>query len=60
MLDRARLLRAVAANHRSWFRRRGGVVERCGDGFDLIVNGAVAIAFPANRTRAAVTAALGS
>jgi GNAT superfamily N-acetyltransferase len=58
MLDRATLLRAIAANHRSWFRRRGGAVERLG-GIDLIVNGPEgAIAFPARRTRAAVARAV--
>jgi ribosomal protein S18 acetylase RimI-like enzyme len=57
--DRDALLRAIAANHRSWFRRRGGTVERCGDGIDLIVNGREgAIAFPARRTRAAVARAV--
>jgi ribosomal protein S18 acetylase RimI-like enzyme len=58
MLDRATLLRAIAANHRSWFRRRGGAVERLG-GVDLIINGrAGTIAFPARRTRAAVARAV--
>ncbi len=58
MLDRDALLRAIAANHRTWFRRRGGAVEKCG-GIDLIVNGGEGtIAFPARRTRAAVTTAL--
>jgi hypothetical protein len=40
--DRARLLRATAANHRAWFRRqagvRGGRVERVG-GLDVVVAG---------------------
>jgi GNAT superfamily N-acetyltransferase len=58
MLDRATLLRAIAANHRSWFRRRGGAVERLG-GIDLVVNGPEgAIAFPARRTRATVARAV--
>ena len=58
MLDRRKLLRAIAANHRSWFRRRGGVVERCGE-IELIVNGREGtIAFPTRRTRAAVARAL--
>jgi GNAT superfamily N-acetyltransferase len=58
MLDRAKLLRAIAANHRSWFRRRGGAVERLG-GIDLIVNGHEGtIAFPPRRTRGAVARAV--
>jgi ribosomal protein S18 acetylase RimI-like enzyme len=58
VLDRATLLRATAANHRAWFRRRGGAVEKCGE-IDLIVNeDEGTIAFPARRTRSAVTAAL--
>jgi ribosomal protein S18 acetylase RimI-like enzyme len=57
-LGRDALLRAVAANHRSWFRRRGGVPERRG-GIDLIVDGRDGtIAFPARRTRSAVTWAI--
>jgi len=58
VLDRAKLLRAIAANHRSWFLRRASAVEKC-DGIDLIVNGSEgAIAFPAKRTRPAVSTAL--
>jgi GNAT superfamily N-acetyltransferase len=52
-MDRARLLRATAANHRSWFRRqagvRGGGVQRVG-GLDLVVVGSFGtIAFPPGR-----------
>jgi GNAT superfamily N-acetyltransferase len=52
-MDSAALIRAAAANHRSWFRRlaraRGGGVERAG-GVDLIVGGQEAtIAFPRSR-----------
>ncbi|MBV8948449.1 MAG: GNAT family N-acetyltransferase [Solirubrobacterales bacterium] len=54
MRDREALLRAVAANHRAWFRRHGDVAERS-RGIDLIVNGREGtIAFPARRSRAAV------
>jgi ribosomal protein S18 acetylase RimI-like enzyme len=55
MLDRDALLRAIATNHRVWFRRAEGArVERL-DGIELVVNGtAGAIPFPAWRTRAAV------
>ncbi len=57
--DREALLRAIAANHRAMFRRRSDrPVERHG-GIDLIVSGGEGfIAFPATRTRAAVTWAL--
>jgi ribosomal protein S18 acetylase RimI-like enzyme len=53
VLDRARLLRAIAANHRAWFRRRAGVgggrVERVG-GLDVVVaDGFGTIAFPSGR-----------
>lgn len=52
-MDSAALIRAAAANHRSWFRRlagaRGGRVERAG-GLDLIVDAdAATIAFPRSR-----------
>jgi GNAT superfamily N-acetyltransferase len=53
-MDSAALIRAAAANHRSWFRRLarargGGRVERFG-GVDLIVDGrAATIAFPRSR-----------
>ena len=52
-MDSAALIRAAAANHRSWFRRlaraRGGGVERVG-GLDLIVGGSSAtLAFPRGR-----------
>ncbi len=59
MLDRDALLRAIAANHRVWFRRAEGArVERL-DGIELVVNGtAGAIPFPARRTRAAVARAV--
>jgi ribosomal protein S18 acetylase RimI-like enzyme len=54
VLHRAKLLRAIAANHRSFFRRRGGAVEKCGR-IDLIVNrDGGTIAFPARRTRGAL------
>jgi ribosomal protein S18 acetylase RimI-like enzyme len=50
VLDGATLLRAAAANHRAWFRRRaalaGGRVEHC-EGLDLVVDsGGGTIAFP--------------
>jgi ribosomal protein S18 acetylase RimI-like enzyme len=53
VLDRARLLRATAANHRAWFRRqagvRGGRVERVGE-LDVVVAGRFGtIAFPSGR-----------
>jgi GNAT superfamily N-acetyltransferase len=62
VVDRATLLRATAANHRSWFRRRaaaaGGRVERVG-GVDVVVAGrAGTIAFPRSRSRAALDAAM--
>lgn len=59
MPDRDALLRATAANHRSWFRRRSDrPVERGGE-INLFVTGREgAIAFPSRRTRAAVTWAL--
>jgi ribosomal protein S18 acetylase RimI-like enzyme len=59
VLDRDALLRAIAANHRVWFRRAAGArVERI-DGTELIVNGREgAIPFPARRTRTAVARAL--
>lgn len=52
-MDSAALIRAAAANHRSWFRRlaraRGGGVERAG-GLDLIVGaGSATLAFPRSR-----------
>jgi GNAT superfamily N-acetyltransferase len=52
-VDRARLLRATAANHRSWFRRqagaRGGGVQRVG-GLDVVVVGSFGtIAFAPGR-----------
>jgi ribosomal protein S18 acetylase RimI-like enzyme len=52
-VDSAALIRAAAANHRSWFRRlaraRGGGVERAG-GVELIVGGGSAtLAFPRSR-----------
>jgi ribosomal protein S18 acetylase RimI-like enzyme len=52
-MDAAALIRAAAANHRSWFRRlaraRGGRVERAG-GVDLIVDDrAATMAFPRTR-----------
>jgi GNAT superfamily N-acetyltransferase len=55
VLDRAALLRATAANHRAWFRRRaavaGGGVERH-DGLDLVVADAGGtLAFPPPRAR---------
>jgi ribosomal protein S18 acetylase RimI-like enzyme len=59
-MDSAALIRAAAANHRSWFRRlaraRGGGVERVG-ALDLIVGGGSAtLAFPrSHRIDAAVT-----
>jgi GNAT superfamily N-acetyltransferase len=61
--DRATLLRATAANHRAWFRRRalaaGGRVERVA-GVDVVVAGRDgAIAFPRSRSRAALDAATG-
>jgi GNAT superfamily N-acetyltransferase len=57
--DRDALLRAIAANHRVWFRRAAGArVERVG-GVELVVNGAeAALPFPVKRTRAAVADAL--
>jgi ribosomal protein S18 acetylase RimI-like enzyme len=57
--DRDALLRAIAANHRVWFRRGAGArVERVG-GVELVVNGAEgALPFPLKRTRAAVADAL--
>lgn len=59
MVNRAKILRAIAANHRSWFQRRGAAVQKCG-AIDLIAPGSEGtIAFPAKRTRAAVTTALG-
>jgi GNAT superfamily N-acetyltransferase len=50
VLDGRSLLRATAANHLAWFRRRaavaGGEVDRS-DGFDLVIDsGAGTIAFP--------------
>jgi ribosomal protein S18 acetylase RimI-like enzyme len=55
MLDRDALLRAVATNHRVWFRRAAGArVERV-DGIELVVGETEgAIPFPSRRTRAAV------
>ena len=54
MRDREALLRAIAANHRAWFRRHGHIAERT-RGIDLIVDGLEGtIAFPARRTRAGV------
>ncbi|MBV9941727.1 MAG: GNAT family N-acetyltransferase [Solirubrobacterales bacterium] len=55
MLDRDALLRAIAANHRIWFRRAAGArVERI-DGIELVVNGREgAIPFPTRPTRTAV------
>jgi hypothetical protein len=52
-------LRAIAANHRVWFRRGAGArVERVGV-LELVVNGAEgALPFPVKRTRAAVADAL--
>jgi GNAT superfamily N-acetyltransferase len=55
VLDRAALLRATAANHRAWFRRRaavaGGRVERL-DGLEVVVDGSDGtIAFPRTRAR---------
>jgi GNAT superfamily N-acetyltransferase len=52
-MDSAALIRAAAANHRSWFRRlaraRGGRVEHAG-GLDLILDDrSAAIAFPRSR-----------
>jgi GNAT superfamily N-acetyltransferase len=52
-MDSAALIRAAAANHRSWFRRlaraRGGGVERAG-GLDLVVEpGSATVAFPRSR-----------
>jgi ribosomal protein S18 acetylase RimI-like enzyme len=52
-MDSAALIRAAAANHRSWFRRlaraQGGGSERAG-GLDLFVSGRSAtIAFPRSR-----------
>jgi ribosomal protein S18 acetylase RimI-like enzyme len=57
--DRDALLRAIAANHRVWFRRAAGArVERVG-GVELVVNGAeAALPFPVRRTRPAVADAL--
>jgi ribosomal protein S18 acetylase RimI-like enzyme len=57
--DRDALLRAIAANHRVWFRRgTGATVERVG-GVELVVNGAEgALPFPLKRTRAAVADAM--
>lgn len=59
MLDRDALLRAIAANHRIWFRRAAGArVERVG-GIELVVNGREgALPFPVKRTRAAVSEAV--
>lgn len=59
MLDRDALLRAVAANHRVWFRRAVGArVEQVG-GIELVVHGREgALPFPVKRTRAAVAEAL--
>ena len=59
MSDRDALLRAIAGNHRSWFRRGTGArVERIG-GVELVVNGAEgALPCPVKRTRAAVADAL--
>jgi ribosomal protein S18 acetylase RimI-like enzyme len=60
-MDSAVLIRAAAANHRSWFRRLarargGGRVERAG-GVDLIVDGRSAtIAFPRSRRVGAAVA----
>jgi ribosomal protein S18 acetylase RimI-like enzyme len=53
------LLRAIAANHRVWFRRGAGArVERV-DGVELVVNGTeAALPFPLKRTRRAVADAL--
>jgi hypothetical protein len=53
VLDRTTLLRATAANHRAWFRRRaaaaGGYVERL-DGLEVVVSGeAATVAFPGSR-----------
>jgi ribosomal protein S18 acetylase RimI-like enzyme len=56
--DRDALLRAIASNHRIWFLRRGGAVEKL-DGIDLIVNGSEgAIPFPARRSHEAVARAV--
>jgi ribosomal protein S18 acetylase RimI-like enzyme len=57
-LKRDDLLRAIAANHRSWFRRHADILER-GDGIDLIVGGREGtLGFPARRSRQAVVWAL--
>ena len=52
---RASLLRATAANHRAWFRRRaavaGGRVARLGDLDVIVEGGAGTIAFPRTRGR---------
>ncbi len=61
MADEASLLRAVAANHRAWFRRTalaaGGTVERLGRGLELATSGASGtIGFPPPGARAALTA----
>ena len=61
MADDAILLRAVAANHRAWFRRTalaaGGTVERLGRGLELATSGASGtIGFPPPGARAALTA----
>lgn len=55
MLDRDALLRAIASNHRVWFRRAAGARVEQLDGIELVVNETEgAIPFPGRRTRAAV------
>ena len=58
-LDRDGLLRAIAANHRIWFRRAAGArVERI-DRIELVVNGSEgAIPFPPQSTPSAVARAV--
>lgn len=59
MLDRDALLRAIASNHRAWFRRAAGTrIEQPG-GIELVVGGRTgAFPFPIKRTRAAVAQAV--
>jgi len=57
--DRDALLRAIAANHRSWFRRAVRArIEQPGK-IELVINGRQgALPFPVKRNRAAVAAAV--